>query len=40
MKVDFKSGFKKIESMYTEAFGLGRAAALSAIILVITVTAV
>jgi TRAP-type uncharacterized transport system substrate-binding protein len=39
MKVNFKSRLKKLQSAYTEAFGLGRAAALSAAVLIFTIVA-
>lgn len=40
MKVNFSSGLEKIKSMYMESFGLGRVAALSTAILIISVVAV
>jgi len=40
MKEIQKSGLRKLQSMFTEVFGLGRAAALSAIVLIMAILAV
>ncbi len=40
MRVKKKSGLHKLQSMFTEVFGLGRAAALSAIVLILAVFAI
>ncbi len=39
MKQEKKSGFRKLQSMFTEVFGLGRAAALTAIVLGLAIIA-